>query len=1488
MRRCVALALLLLLVGQSSGTALAAEPSPSRAGINLLAAVVKPIRSAIASSGVYAIVTGTEDRYAAMHAPAAVITRPITPIEQSPSRREKYVLRPVIRKGIRRVSTLPTRSELDVRHRHPDPLAMRRSRVASTRNVSIASIPSGQAPTLIEPSRNSPRSHRLPANRGPRIKPLSASNAGAGLEPWWTYSGRGIPGIGRAMVNVGTGNLLVSAADVDIPERGVDLTFQRVYNSQSLHDVFGRDGGQPAIFGNFWTNTLDANIVYSDTQNTITVYDVDGAPCTYTADGYGNWVPCPGVHATLAPTNPSDCNYAWTQPNGVIYVFETDNAIGGCSLQHAVIGHLVQIIGRNANNTITLTYSYYQGGAGSENITEIDATHSDGHTLVLQFGVLPNAAINELATITGPHGTTLQYFYDSYGNLTRVDKPGNNSASSFPSPPQGQATPPPGDVSETYSSSGGGPSPMTEACGPRCTAATWANQQDGANLAFAYNDSEQLTKLQVQGILNFEPSDGTTTWLQPGLPHGSQTWSTESFVYGNGNACTNASSGTTTMCDSDGHSTIWTIDGSSRVTQTQVATNASGSSDVVTTNTWDGNNDLTAYQTPPEFASGASTNLSYDSSGDLTKVQYPQVQTSEGKLRPTFTFSYDSLYNLLSSCDAVYNATNNGNCPTSSGQGSAVFLYDTAAPDSAEPFGKITDTYSPNDYHRQYNYNYNSSNEPGDFGLPTSIVGDQISELDQNQFKPEQDFTYDGYGNVTAYKRGNGAWAITYDNLNRPTVKADPDGISSYTCYFADNSIEAQQSALQNKKDSGQRCGSHSDSYLYDTDGNATDEINDFGGETGDTTKWYDGLDRLVDVKVPADINTDGNTFLRVRYLYDLTQNAGGAPNLQVGNSNMFHGYGDLYKTQRHFGGNYGTNPAWTDVNGNAFDPANRPIHRYQYTPTTKASGTNAGHSPGPLETWTFNYDEDNASGLLTSVDDPSGLQTVTYAYNAIANLASKTFSDSTPTDSYTYDPDGHLSTAQNSVASDSYIYDSDGNVLSDTEGTLGDPATLTYSYYPNDWRETLAVSDPSASFSTKFSYSYRKDGLRETLAVKNQNNPFAWAYTSAGRESSQTDPATGSGPFSGGDISGVNINAKSETYDSTTGMLSQLTMPDGLSYSNFTYDPEGDPTAFQLSGLAAKIKDWPNDTLVTGVQYGYDVRGELYLTQATGNGRILGSGATIEQDQFNFSHRECLSALGGCNGCGLNCNGQPGPDGSIDGNTGAAVTLSGGKTSQGCNIGHAISYDSNAREVSDIETEGETYSCTPYTFVADTRSYDAEDHVVTDTTANSNVYSWGPRGELRHYTDSVGSISTKFTLHWDGDNVVLTTNQGSVVNFYVEKLAMSGSASGRLTMNDRDFSGTSVEAHNDQGDSGVTVIPSYTIPTGKYTIANVTGTYPASGSDPSLDSATPRLDGYHFGSLDIQGVRAYDGNLSQWITPDGYKGDVDDPMSEWEYQWRQ
>ena len=312
-----------------------------------------------------------------------------------------------------------------------------------------------------------------------------------------------IPGIGNAMVNVATGNLVVSAMDVDVPEQGIDLALQRV-SIPSRCTMRVATTGCSVNFGNRWTNNLDASIVYAPPPvNTITVYDTDGAACVYTSAGEGVWAPCAGVYATLMPTDSTDCTYMWTKPNGTSYWFHADVSGPSCSIAEAQQGQLAQIVGRNSANSISFAYFYSGVNLNRENITEIDANHSDGDTLKMYFGQV-GSGINELSEVQRPDGGTLQYLYDASGNLVEVDKPGNNSAWTIPNRPQ---TLPKGDAPETYAYVSGSSS-MQEACGPRCTMAMWNqpnNPNDGGALVFSYNGS-LLASWQFQGVLNFKPS----------------------------------------------------------------------------------------------------------------------------------------------------------------------------------------------------------------------------------------------------------------------------------------------------------------------------------------------------------------------------------------------------------------------------------------------------------------------------------------------------------------------------------------------------------------------------------------------------------------------------------------------------------------------------------------------------------------------------------------------------------------------------------------------------------------------------------------------------------------------------------------------------------------------------------------------------------------------------------------------------------------------
>ena len=106
---------------------------------------------------------------------------------------------------------------------------------------------------------------------------------------------------------------------------------------------------------------------------------------------------------------------------------------------------------------------------------------------------------------------------------------------------------------------------------------------------------------------------------------------------------------------------------------------------------------------------------------------------------------------------------------------------------------------------------------------------------------------------------------------------------------------------------------------------------------------------------------------------------------------------------------------------------------------------------------------------------------------------------------------------------------------------------------------------------------------------------------------------------------------------------------------------------------------------------------------------------------------------------------------------------------------------------------------------------------------------------------------------------------------------------SGYFIVFDRDFSGTQVSAHDSNGDDGpweYGQLYSHVIGKGA-TVQSGGWVGSANAAGDSLVLAPAREDGYAVRGLMIQGVRSYDSNTEQWTTPDAYKGDVHDPMSQ-------
>jgi YD repeat-containing protein len=1006
--------------------------------------------------------------------------------------------------------------------------------------------------------------------------------------------------------------------------------------------------------------------------------------------------------------------------------------------------------------------------------------------------------------------------------------------------------------------------------------------------------------------------DGTNTSLHPGYVPDALNYSNYLFEY----YTTGVS--TPTFRDTDGHMTNWAVDGTGRPTQTQQCTASANQGQqctgtwLVSNESWDADNNLISSIDPR----GNETDYSYDAMGNETEVGEPLVATSAGTFKPTKMYDYDGFNNVVGYCDQAethaagldWNGGGTSSDSPCGGRVSGAHWRATYAYPSYEPNGELSTMTTPLGY--TTTFGYSATQQSGaDYGLPTSVTGASFIQLDGSQSTPGQTFWYDAPGNLRCYSKGNGTYVLSYDSLGRMTSEADPDDSSAsggsicgknsgqagwntqstYT-YFADGSKASSQTPSE-------RAFGVATAYTYDLDGNVGTETTHHGCVPGNacngamSTKWYDGGDRLVEVKqTPA--GSDAGQWL-TRYTYDLT--AGGTVTIS-GSSAGFNAYGNLYKTQTYVPGI--NSAAWTDKQGSAFDALDREVKKFSYT---VSETTNIG--PGALETTQMLFDGGSpaALGLLTQKTNPSG-ESVTYTYDNLGRVLTQTYTGDggrTPGETYVYDPDGRKTAATSSVfGTQQYAYDDDGRLRQTIEpngGGLTGAAQLTYSYYANGRQSAVSVASNALTQANILAYSYRADGALQTQTL-NGYGGATWnkSYTDAGRLLA---------------VSG--IDTQHWTYDAT-GQLTAEALNSGT--LTVTHDPEGSvevetvPNIYPPAGGAPVTETLTNSLNERGELVGeqWAPNNPLVFPQQTGTttgGYLSMMSVPQPSDGPPTSCQDLADYVNGVR-VDLNCpsgdaqmGGQTFPQGSDDNFRFDAT----GRATVHANTSSSF-YSYQLPPPRDAVTVGVGTT----TATTGTTGYDAENHtisvhpVVVRTTKRTDgapttgttdygtaTLSWGPNGHPVLYQPA--SRSTPLTLHWDGDMILFATDSsGSVVNF---KVGLDAD----VVPNDPNFAGVSAY---DRDPAGVIIASD-----------NATGNSGMQPTDPSLPAASTaaspgfkiaypavqyrRSDGFQIGlgvrglaPIQINGVRSFDAVLGTWTTPDAFEGDIGDPASQQRYMW--
>ena len=1321
--------------------------------------------------------------------------------------------------GIRLIGPPMLKRPTDFRDAPSDPRAMRGS----------AGKPLGTSPSVTV--KRPDFTAKSPVVNKVQVSAVNVSSPSVtGINHWWTYEEDAIPGGGRYMVNVGTGNLLVQYDDMDISNKGIDLAFRRTYNSASTHDYSNTDGSTPSNYGDGWTNTFDAHIA-ANSASGLSIYDTDGARYDYASNGAGGWTPPAGQYATLSWDGAN--GYFWTKKTGTVYYFYGPNQLASSA---GLSGRLYQIIGRNHNNFIQFAYAFDNPNLPTAaNLNTITATTEAGQAATLHFldFTYGTAKFRLLGTLTWPDQTVVTYHYRAGTELAAVDEPSNNPAGTLRSQSFGWSA---NHI-------------IYNASSPIYTASSGTN---GGYIGFALSGG-RVTQVSYHAVVNPTIADGTNSGvLQAGMATGMQQYKTVTYT-------TNLNNAETSVGDSDGHRIDYFWDASARVKYVHAW---SGATTFLTSyNGWDAQNNLIATLDPRSSSSTDTTyrtDYAYDSNGNTIAVALPSISTSAGTLRPTSLYSYDSFNNITAYCDPVASHARNVDWTTQPSAsdslcapvaGATRYTWMVPPPvsqgqKSYEPFGELTQTVTPLGYTHVFAYPAGSS----DFGLPTSVSGTSFTQLDGTTRTPQQTFSYDSYGNIAAYDKGNGPYRLVYDSDNRLLTSSDPDGKASFHYYFVDGQTSGTETPQQHSYGDG-------DTFRYDLDGNLTQGTRHHGGVSGITQKYYDGIGRLVEVMQPQDTRTFPDlpglptydyysTPWITRYLYDLTKGS----TVAYGATN-FVAHGGLYKTQEYLPGGF------IDLKGWSYDMLDRPTTSY-------------GKAPGDATTrsTTNTYDSSGNAGLLGTVTDAISNVT-TLGYDAAGHEVSVAFTSSpvTPSRNYSLDPDGRLaSSATPQWGTEKYSYDADGRLTKKEEpSAVSSAAVLQYGYYPDGTKNSLSVSSSALSQANLMTYSYRPDGLSSSDAFAYNKQPFSWQYTSAGRLSTSGDPYYSA--------------AETYSYDSF-GQLSSFSVPIGT-YSALAYTDEAELKSYTAFGV-------PHTNT-------YSARGELVSSSggsaSSGTRQQAANGA-----MFPWIWKVTNTPL---RGDGVWETGT-----FIDQPTATILSKYFKFDADGIEQSVKFQFDAAGRQTGE-NPDG----CTPVV-----RQYDAENHLVGDSRANpvntigcyptvglqatSTAYSWGPNGHVAKITRG----STAETLHWDGDTLLFTTNAaGEADDIKIGTLAdytMHDTSYNGLTVWDRDMSGEIIGAHNSTGRSGgCTPSPSRmgmiscSRPVGDTSFVGAAGfgwtsTQQYFGSSGLLfEYAT---DGFQDGWNTIQGVRSYNSLAQQWTTPDVYQGEIHDPASQKPYMY--
>lgn len=687
--------------------------------------------------------------------------------------------------------------------------------------------------------------------------------------------------------------------------------------------------------------------------------------------------------------------------------------------------------------------------------------------------------------VTDPKGNTTRYSYDTLGDpLTQTD-------------PQLTGRSAPGVWTYTYDNDGeqltatsptGAKTLATyNEFGDKATATQAVRGSDGTaynTTSYTYDyQGNQLTATSPDGVLT------TNTYDHLGEPASTKddVGNTTSYAYDYAGRVAQVANPDTTFVtyryDGAGNRTgvnSYGVSGSPGELPPVLATQSMA---------YDASGNMTSRTDPDNH----TTMLSYDAAGNLTT----QVQPVSASTSNTTSFGYDAVGNQSS----VTGGRGNTTWTSYNSWGLAESLTEPATPQA------------PNASQRTWTTAYDAAGQPVTVTQPGAItqtygydqLGNLTSQSGSGASAPTtaRTFGYDPDGNLTTASAPGGTDTFTYNDAGQVTATSGPSGTASFT-YNPDLLMTAGTDAAGSTTytyDSADRPATVKEpltgstmSYGYNANSLPATVSYTTGGVAGPKRSLaYDGLQRLT----TDTLATPGATVASASYRYDpngnlISQTTAG----YAGSGSTAYGFDQANELTSATTGGTATTYGY-DADGDLI----------QSGPTTygyNAQGqpVNATASAGKT---TYGY---TLSGGLSSVTPPSGTaqnytsdaygQTIavpggiSYAYDALGRLATRTASGSTATFAY--------SGAGSTVASDgsaTYTHDPSGGVIADKPagGTAG-----------------AALTDIHGNLTGTFSPAGGTTGLAASTAYTPYGGVAARSGTmpSLGYQGQYTDPSSG------------------------------------------------------------------------------------------------------------------------------------------------------------------------------------------------------------------------------------------------------------------------------------------------------------------------------------------------------------------------------------------